>query len=107
MCVSALRGLQTFAFGFTFVSDLEFKPALRAAPPRSLSRLTRAGRRHDRQSPMKNFEVSFSFLELEFHCKNLFLIYMGKALGSKNLMVAFFISNPPPLHGRFYLKVGK
>ena len=32
---------------------------------------------------------------------------MGKALGSKNLMVAFFICNPPLLHGRSYVKVGK
>ena len=33
---------------------------------------------------MKNLEVSFSLLELEFHCKNLFFD-MGKALVSKNL----------------------
>ena len=33
---------------------------------------------------MKNIEVSFSLLELEFHCKNLFFD-MGKALVSKNL----------------------
>ena len=32
---------------------------------------------------------------------------MGKALGSKNLMVAFFICNPPPLHGRSYEKSRK
>ena len=32
---------------------------------------------------------------------------MGEALGSKNLMVAFLICNSPPLHGRFYVKVGK
>ena len=38
---------------------------------------------HDRQSPMKNLEVKFSLSELEFRCKNLFLIYMGKAWGSK------------------------
>jgi hypothetical protein len=37
---------------------------------------------HDRQSPMKNFEVSFSLLELEFHCKNLFLIW-GKHWGAR------------------------
>ena len=46
---------------------------------------------------MKNFEVSFSLLELAFHCEKLF--DMGKVLGSKenfmkNLMVAFFICNP-------------
>ena len=57
---------------------------------------------HDRQSPMKNLEVKFSLSELEFRCKNL-----GKALGSKNLMVAFFICNPPLLHGGSYVKVGK
>ena len=32
---------------------------------------------------------------------------MGKALGSKNLMVAFFICNPPRLHGRSYEKSRK
>ena len=31
--------------------------------------------RHDRQSPMKNLEVKFSLSELEFRCKNLFLIW--------------------------------
>jgi hypothetical protein len=30
---------------------------------------------HDRQSPMKNLEVKFSLSELEFRCKNLFLIW--------------------------------
>ena len=29
---------------------------------------------------------------------------MGKALGSKNLMVAFFMCNPPLLHGVSYVK---
>ena len=28
-----------------------------------------------KQSPMKNFEIRFSLLELEFRCKNLFLIW--------------------------------
>jgi hypothetical protein len=28
-------------------------------------------------------------------------------LGCKNLMVAFFICNPPLLHGPSYVKVGK
>ena len=32
---------------------------------------------------------------------------MGKALGSKNLMVAFFICNPHRLHGRSYEKSRK
>ena len=32
---------------------------------------------------------------------------MGKALGSNHLMVALFICNPPLLHGRSYVKVGK
>ena len=31
--------------------------------------------KHDRQSPMKNLEVKFSLSELEFRCKNLFLIW--------------------------------
>ena len=30
---------------------------------------------HERQSPMKNLEVKFSLSELEFRCKNLFLIW--------------------------------
>ena len=57
----------------------------------------RGGFQHDRQSPMKNLEVKSSLSELEFRCKNLFLV-VGKALGSKILMVAFFICNPPLLH---------
>ena len=32
---------------------------------------------------------------------------MGKALGSKNLMVAFFICHRPLYDGRSYVKVGK
>ena len=55
---------------------------------------------------MKNLEVKFSLSELEFRCKNP-VFDMGKELGSKNSMVAFFICNPPLLHGRSYVKVGK
>ena len=64
---------------------------------------------HDRQSPMKNLEVKFSLSELEFRCKNLFLIW-EKHLGSKNLMVAFFICNPTSITWPLlleYVKVGK
>ena len=37
---------------------------------------------HERQSPMKNLEVSFSLLELKFKCKNLFLMW-EKHLGAR------------------------
>ena len=37
---------------------------------------------HERQSPMKNLEVSFSLLDLKFKCKNLFLMW-GKHLGAR------------------------
>jgi hypothetical protein len=35
-----------------------------------------------RQSPMKNLEVKISLFELEFHCKNLFLVW-GKRWGAR------------------------
>ena len=34
-----------------------------------------AGAGHDRQSPMKNLEVTFSLSELEFRCENLFYLW--------------------------------
>ena len=37
---------------------------------------------YDRQSSMKNLEVKFSLSELEFRCKNLFLIY-GESIGEQ------------------------
>ena len=51
-----------------------------------------------------NFYLPLS--ELEFHCKKL-VFDMGKASGSKNLLAAFFICNPPLLHGRSYVKSKK
>ena len=39
-------------------------------------------KKHERQSPMKNLEVSFSLLELKFKCKNLFLMW-EKHLGAR------------------------
>ena len=62
------------------------------------------GRLHcDRQSPMKNLEVKFSLSRsLNFVVKNcfdtLYLYTVGKALASKNLMVAFFKCNPRLVH---------
>ena len=43
---------------------------------------TSKGVYHERQSPMKNLEVSFSLLDLKFKCKNLFLMW-GKHLGAR------------------------
>lgn len=63
--------------------------AARAAPLRSRacgslrpsSKVYRDFEQH-RQSPMKNLEVKISLFELEFHCKNLFLVW-GKRWGAR------------------------
>ena len=67
-------------------ADKSYRGAARACISRRRHRA--AGRERvtgppqHRQSPMKNLEVKFSLSELEFHCKNLFLVW-GKRWGAR------------------------